>query len=47
MPGTVDAEHGACVLDGVDRYRVMEPLFEGVRVVLSYHGEPVLKGLKS
>jgi len=27
------------VLDGVDRYRVMDPLFECVRVVLSYRGE--------
>jgi hypothetical protein len=29
----------AIVLKGVDRYQVMEPLFEGVRVVLTYHGE--------
>lgn len=28
------------VLEGVDRYRVMEAMFEGVRVVLSYRGEP-------
>ena len=27
------------VLEGVDRYRVMEPLFECVRVVLAYRGE--------
>jgi len=27
------------VVDGVDRYRVVEPLFEGVRVVLAYRGE--------
>jgi hypothetical protein len=27
------------VLDGVDRYRVVEPMFESVRVVLSYRGE--------
>jgi hypothetical protein len=27
------------VLDGVDRYRVVEPLFEGVRVVLAYRAE--------
>ena len=27
------------ILAGVDRYRVAEPLFEGVRVVLSYRGE--------
>jgi hypothetical protein len=27
------------VLEGVDRYRVMEALFEGVRVVLTYRGE--------
>lgn len=27
------------VLDGVDRYRVVEPVFESVRVVLSYRGE--------
>jgi hypothetical protein len=28
------------VLENVDRYRVVEPLFEGVRVVMSYLGEP-------
>jgi hypothetical protein len=27
------------VLEGVDRYQVVEPLFEGVRVILSYRGE--------
>ena len=27
------------ILEGVDRYRVMEPMFEPVRVVLSYRGE--------
>ncbi|MBC8233597.1 effector binding domain-containing protein [bacterium] len=27
------------VLDGVDRYRVIEPMFEGVRVILSHRGE--------
>jgi hypothetical protein len=27
------------VIEGVDRYRVMEPLFEGVRVILSFRGE--------
>jgi len=27
------------VLDNVDRYRLPEPLFEGVRVILSYRGE--------
>ncbi len=27
------------VLDNVDRYRIPEPLFEGVRVILSYRGE--------
>lgn len=27
------------VLEGVDRFRVMEPVFECVRVVLSYLGE--------
>ncbi len=36
--------HGATmptrvVLNNVDRYRVTEPLFEGVRVILSYRGE--------
>lgn len=30
---------GRVVLEGVDRYQVVEPLFEGVRVVLSYRGE--------
>ena len=28
------------LLEGVDRYYVMEAMFEGVRVVLSYRGEP-------
>ncbi|MGI6209885.1 MAG: hypothetical protein ACOYEW_16905 [Anaerolineae bacterium] len=28
------------ILDGVDRYRVSEAMFEGLRVVLSYLGEP-------
>ncbi len=28
------------VLEGVDRYHVTEALFEGVRVILSYRGEP-------
>ncbi|MCJ7823146.1 MAG: hypothetical protein MUQ26_08755, partial [Armatimonadetes bacterium] len=27
------------ILENVDRYRVNEPLFEGVRVILSYRGE--------
>jgi hypothetical protein len=27
------------ILDSVDRYRVVEPLFEGLRVVLAYRGE--------
>ena len=27
------------ILEGVDRYQVMEPMFESVRVVLSYRGE--------
>lgn len=27
------------VLEGVDRYRVPEPLFEGVRIILSHRGE--------
>jgi hypothetical protein len=30
---------GRVVLEGVDRYQVVEPLFEGVRVILSYRGE--------
>ena len=28
------------VLEGVDRYRVMEAMFEGVRVIMTYRGEP-------
>lgn len=28
------------VLEGVDHYRVVEPMFESVRVVLGYRGEP-------
>ena len=27
------------ILENVDRYRVQEPLFEGVRAILSYRGE--------
>ena len=27
------------ILEGIDRYRVVEPLFEGIRVILSYRGE--------
>ena len=27
------------VLQGVDRYRVTEPMFEGVRIILNYRGE--------
>ena len=40
--GTVmraEREGERVVLDGVDRYQVCEPLFEGVRVVLSHRGE--------
>ena len=33
-------EESRVVLDGVDRYQVMDALFEGVRVILSYRGEP-------
>lgn len=34
------AGHGPrVVISGVDHYRVMDPLFEGVRVMLSHHGE--------
>ncbi|NLS76353.1 MAG: hypothetical protein GXY76_03740 [Chloroflexi bacterium] len=29
-----------CVLEGVDHYRVVEPMFEGIRVVLDYREEP-------
>lgn len=28
------------VLEGVDRYRVVEPMFEGIRAILAYRGEP-------
>ncbi|NLG28498.1 MAG: hypothetical protein GX557_11350 [Chloroflexi bacterium] len=28
------------ILQSVDRYRVMEPMFEGIRVILNYRGEP-------
>jgi len=27
------------IIEGIDHYRVMEPLFEGIRVMLSYRGE--------
>jgi hypothetical protein len=30
---------GSVMLDGVDRYRVIDPVFESARVVLSYLGE--------
>ena len=30
---------GQWVLDGVDRYQVIEPMFEGIRVILSHRGE--------
>ncbi len=33
-------EEASVILEGVDRYRVMDPMFEAVRVVLSYRGEP-------
>jgi hypothetical protein len=38
---TMTAEQGdqAMILDDVDRYRVMDPMFESVRVVLAYRGE--------
>ena len=28
------------IIKGVDRYRVMDPWFEGTQVVLSFRGEP-------
>jgi hypothetical protein len=37
--GSTMTDGDRVILDGVDRYRVMDPLFEGVRVVLSYRGE--------
>jgi hypothetical protein len=27
------------IIEGVDRYRVMEPLFEGIRIIMAYRGE--------
>ena len=27
------------IIDGVDRYRVIEPMVEGVRIILSHRGE--------
>jgi len=33
------SDEARVILDGVDRYRVMEPMFESVRVVLAYRGE--------
>jgi len=29
----------AAILDNLDRYRIMDPLFEGVRIIMSYRGE--------
>lgn len=31
---------GKIFLPGADRYQVREAMFEGVRVILSYRGEP-------
>ena len=28
------------ILEGLDRYQVVEPMFEGLRVILAYRGEP-------
>ena len=30
----------SAILEGIDRYQVLEPMFEGLRVILSYRGEP-------
>lgn len=35
-----EAKDKKIILDGVDKYHVREPLFEGVRVILTYLGEP-------
>jgi hypothetical protein len=32
--------HERIILERVDRYRVMEAMFEGIRVVMAYRGEP-------
>ena len=37
--GAEGVSAGRIVLEGVDRFRVNEPLFEGVRVILNYRGE--------
>ena len=40
QPSSAPAGAGsATILNNVDRYRVVEPLFEGVRVILSHRGE--------
>lgn len=40
MAGAEASGRETVVLPGVDRYRVKEPLFEGVRVLLSHRGKP-------
>lgn len=38
--GAEEAKTGErVIIEGVDRYRVKEPMFEGVRIVLSFSGE--------
>jgi hypothetical protein len=36
---TAEKGSGVTILEGVDRYQVMDPMFESVRVVLSHRGE--------
>ena len=36
---TMHAGGEPMIIEGVDKYRVMEPLFEGVRIVLAHRGE--------
>ena len=39
MAVTTNAQEGGILIEGVDRFRAMEPMFECVRVILSYRGE--------
>lgn len=35
----LESEEGKVIIDGVDRYRVMDPMYEGIRIILSHRGE--------
>ena len=39
LAGAADTKSSAVIIKGVDRYRVCEPMFEGIRVILTSRGE--------